>query len=50
MPLRDIYERTFDEGMLLARTDEEYAVEEEQSDDREIHNTGKNADPTEMME
>jgi hypothetical protein len=45
MPLRDIYERTFDERVLLPRTDEEQTVEQ---GDQEAHTTTKRADPTEM--
>ena len=44
MPLRDIYERTFDERVLLPRTDEEQTVEQ---GDQEAHNTGEHDDPTE---
>ena len=44
MPLRDIYERTFDERMLFSRTDEEQTVEQ---GDQEAHNTGEHGDPIE---
>ncbi|MCH7659359.1 MAG: hypothetical protein IH933_01855 [Euryarchaeota archaeon] len=44
MPLRDIYERTFDERVLLSRPDEEQTVEQ---GDQEAHKTNKRDDPTE---
>ena len=46
MPLRDVYERTFDERVLLSRSDEEQTVEEEQSGDRKVHSADESTDPT----
>lgn len=49
MPLRDVYERTFDENVLLSRNDEGHA-EEQDDDQREAHNAGESGDPTEVTQ
>jgi hypothetical protein len=50
MPLRDVYERTFDEGVLLAHyhTDERHTAE--QNDDRAVPKAGDRADPTDPID
>lgn len=49
MPLRDVYERTFDEGVLLAHhhTDERHTAE--QDDDQAVPNAGDRAGPTDPI-
>lgn len=46
MPPRNVYERTFDEGVLLAHhhTDERHTAE--QDEDRAVPYAGDRADPT----